>query len=54
MILLETDHVSMLKYRGTERCDRLTARLANDALLLTANRQDYARIPGLRFENWLD
>ena len=28
MILLETDHVSVLKYRGTERCDRLAARLA--------------------------
>ena len=28
--------------------------LANNALLLTANRRDYERIPGLRFENWLD
>ncbi len=24
------------------------------SLLLTANRRDYERIPGLRFENWLD
>src|SRR4051812_45785388 len=28
--------------------------LANKALLLTANRRDYERIPGLRFENWMD
>ena len=28
--------------------------LANDALLLTANRKDFGRIPGLRFENWMD
>ena len=28
--------------------------LANDALLLTANRQDFERTPGLRFENWMD
>jgi tRNA(fMet)-specific endonuclease VapC len=28
--------------------------IANDALLLTANRKDFARIPGLRFENWLE
>ena len=139
MILLETDHASILKYRDTERCRRLIARLAtvvdevigttiitveeqmrgwlaavakekqarrqvgpyreliglfdfyslykilpfdekavpvyeqfkririgtmdrkiaaiaiaNDALLLTANRRDYEQIPGLRFENWMD
>lgn len=28
--------------------------LANNALLLTANRRDYEKIPGLRFENWMD
>jgi tRNA(fMet)-specific endonuclease VapC len=28
--------------------------LANNALLLTANRRDFARVPGLRIENWLD
>ena len=139
MILLETDHASVLKYRDTERCRRLVARLAlvvgedigttivtgeeqmrgwlasiakerqarrqvgsyrelmglfdfyslyevlpfddkavaiydqfhkirigtmdrkiaaiaiaNNALLLTANRRDYEQIPGLRFENWMD
>jgi tRNA(fMet)-specific endonuclease VapC len=28
--------------------------LANNALLLTANRRDYEHVPGLRFENWMD
>jgi tRNA(fMet)-specific endonuclease VapC len=27
--------------------------LANDALLLTANRRDFSKVPGLRVENWL-
>jgi tRNA(fMet)-specific endonuclease VapC len=27
--------------------------IANDALLLTANRRDFAKVPGLRFDNWL-
>jgi tRNA(fMet)-specific endonuclease VapC len=26
----------------------------NDSLLLTANRQDFEQVPGLRFANWLD
>lgn len=26
---------------------------AHDALLLTANKQDFEQFPGLRFENWL-
>jgi tRNA(fMet)-specific endonuclease VapC len=36
--------------------DRKIAAIAivNGALLLTANRQDYEKIPGLRFENWMD
>jgi tRNA(fMet)-specific endonuclease VapC len=25
-----------------------------NALLLTANRRDYEKVPGLRFENWMD
>lgn len=35
--------------------DRKVAAIAvtQDALLLTANRRDFERIPGLRFENWL-
>jgi tRNA(fMet)-specific endonuclease VapC len=28
--------------------------LVQNALLLTANRRDFEKIPGLRFENWLD
>lgn len=28
--------------------------LAQRALLLTANRRDFERVPGLRFENWMD
>jgi tRNA(fMet)-specific endonuclease VapC len=27
--------------------------LANDALLLSANMRDFAKVPGLRVENWL-
>jgi tRNA(fMet)-specific endonuclease VapC len=27
--------------------------LAHDALLLSANRRDYEKVPGLRVENWL-
>ena len=39
---------------GTQ--DRKIAAVAvtQSALLLTANRQDFEQIPGLRFENWLD
>ena len=28
--------------------------LAHDAMLLTRNSSDFARVPGLRIENWLD
>jgi len=28
--------------------------IAQNALLLTANRRDFEMVPGLRFENWLD
>ena len=28
--------------------------LANKALLLTANRQDFEKVPGPKFENWLE
>lgn len=27
---------------------------ATNALLLTANRRDFEKVPGLRFENWLE
>ena len=28
--------------------------IASNALLLTANRRDFEKVPGLRFENWLE
>lgn len=28
--------------------------IAHDALLLTANRLDFEKVPGLKFENWLE
>jgi tRNA(fMet)-specific endonuclease VapC len=28
--------------------------MASNALLLTANRRDHEKVPGLRFENWLE
>lgn len=28
--------------------------IANNALLLTANRRDFEQVPGLNFANWLD
>lgn len=28
--------------------------ISHDALLLTRNAKDFSRVPGLRFENWLD
>lgn len=28
--------------------------LATDSLLLTANRRDFEKVPGLKFENWID
>ena len=27
---------------------------ANNAIFLTANRRDFEKVPGLRFENWLE
>jgi predicted nucleic acid-binding protein len=28
--------------------------IASNPLLLTANRRDFEKVPGLRFENWLE
>jgi len=39
---------------GTMDLKTASISLANNALLLTANRRDFEKVPGLRFENWLD
>lgn len=39
---------------GTMDMKTAAITLAHNARLLTANRRDFERIPGLRFENWLD
>jgi predicted nucleic acid-binding protein len=58
MIVLDSDHLSILRYHNSERAlkDLKAAciAMANNALLLTANRRDFEKVPGLRFENWLE
>lgn len=39
---------------GTSDLKIAAVALTCDVLLSTANRQDFERIPGLRFANWLD
>lgn len=39
---------------GTSDLKIAAVALIRDALLLTANKQDFEQIPGLRFANWLD
>ncbi len=39
---------------GTKDMKIASIAISQNALLLTANRSDFAQIPGLRFENWLD
>lgn len=39
---------------GTQDLKIAAIALAHDALLLTRNSLDFAKVPGLRFENWLD
>lgn len=39
---------------GTQDVKIASISLVRDALLLTANTQDFIQIPELRFENWLD
>jgi tRNA(fMet)-specific endonuclease VapC len=39
---------------GTMDLKTASIAVANKALLLTANRQDFEKVPGLRFENWLE
>ncbi len=44
------DSFGRIQIRATDKKIAAIA-LAQDALLLTANRQDFERVPGLRFEN---
>ena len=39
---------------GTQDMRIAALALAHDAMLLTRNSVDFAKVPGLRFENWLD
>jgi tRNA(fMet)-specific endonuclease VapC len=39
---------------GTSDLKIAAVAITCNALLLTANRQDFEKIPGLRFANWLD
>jgi tRNA(fMet)-specific endonuclease VapC len=39
---------------GTADLKIAAVALVNNALLLTANRQDFEQVPGIRFANWLD
>ena len=39
---------------GTQDLKNAAITLAHDATLLTRNKGDFAQVPGLRFENWLD
>jgi tRNA(fMet)-specific endonuclease VapC len=51
------DHFERLRQQkvriGTMDLKIAAIALANDALLLSANRRDYEKVPGLRVENWL-
>lgn len=39
---------------GTMDLKTAAIALAQNALLLTANKRDFEKVPGLRFENWMD
>ena len=62
-IILPWDHESadlLLDFRaqririGTMDLKIASIAIAHDATLLTRNTADFAQVPGLRFENWLD
>jgi tRNA(fMet)-specific endonuclease VapC len=38
---------------GTQDLEIASIALVNDALLLSANRQDFVQVPGLKLENWI-
>lgn len=49
------DDLRQAKIRvGTSDLKIAAVAITCGALLLMANRQDFAQIPGLRFANWLD
>lgn len=49
------DHLRGQRLRlGTMDLKIAATALVNDALLLSANKRDFKRVPGLRVENWLD
>ena len=49
------EHLIASKIRiGTMDLKIAAIALAQNALLLTANRRDFEQVPGLRFENWMD
>ena len=50
------DHFAQFQRVRISSLDRKIAAIAiaNDALLLTANRRDFEQVPGLKFENWMD
>jgi tRNA(fMet)-specific endonuclease VapC len=39
---------------GTMDLKTASIAIVQNALLLTANKRDFEKVPGLRFENWLD
>jgi len=53
--MIEFDDFRRQKLRIGSRDLKIAATaLVNHALLLSANRTDFERVPGLRVENWLD
>ncbi len=52
--IVACDDAAVTSFEGFGRVRIAAIAPSNNALLLTANRRDYERIPGLRFENWMD
>ena len=57
--LLDERAVALVETYGAIRVGMMDKKvaaiaIANNALLLTANRQDFEQIPNLRFANWMD
>lgn len=49
------DELRKAKLRiGTTDLKIASTAIVHSAILLTANRTDFEKVPGLRFENWLD